>query len=419
MIITQPSCNDINEPGLKPVSEALQFILKQLDPIQGTQRLPIERAKGRILAEPLKSPINVPAYNNSAVDGYAFRHAEQNSNCPTQFQVEGISYAGHPYGRPIPQHRCLRIMTGAALPPELDTVIMQEQVTFESGHITFDRFLPIGSNVRNAGEDIKRGDTVLNPGRYLTAPDIGLAASLGIAEIAVMRPLKVGIASTGSELIDPGCVGQAEAIFDSNRYSLLAVLDNPRIETIDLGILPDQPNLILEALEAAADYVDIIITSGGVSVGDADYTKTALQQAGTVNLWKVAIKPGRPLAFGNFNDKPFFGLPGNPVAVWVTFYQFVRPSIEKLLNQQGKPVAPIIKAISLERLRKKPGRTEIQRGILELSEHGDWTVRSTGKQGSGRLSSMSSANAFIILNDDSGTVEIGDRVTVQPFSGLF
>ncbi len=419
MIKPIPSCDDINESGLISVSDALQAIYQQLTPIQGFQRIPIGQAKGRILAEALNSPLDVPAHTNSAVDGYAFRNQDQQQNQPTRLEIAGTAFAGKPFQGEITEQQCLRIMTGAAVPDHLDTVIMQEQVQHTNELIEFDLLLKPGQNIRYAGEDIQSGATVLCEGKRLTAADIGLAASLGVAEINVVRPLTIAIASTGDELKDPGSANSPGDIFDSNRYSLIAALDRPDIEMVDLGILQDDPEIIVETLRQAAVYADLIISSGGVSVGEADYTKAALQQAGQIDFWKVAIKPGRPLAFGKLCDKPFFGLPGNPVAVWVTYYQFVLPAIEKLLNLHGQAIAPRIQAVSLQRLRKKPGRTEIQRGILEQSVQGEWTVRPTGKQGSGRLSSMSIANAFILLDENNSGVEIGDTVTVQPFGGLF
>ncbi len=416
----QSSCNDINEPGLMPVAEARARILTQIQAVSGHQYLPIEQCRGRILAEDMIAPRSVPIQDNSAVDGYAFCAADQADNGATQLTVIGTALAGVPFSGSVARGQCVRITTGAALPDGADTVIMQEQVQIRGGNtIRFDERLKHGQNVRYAGEDLKQGQCILPAGKYLLPADIGLMASLGLCEIQVRRPLRIAIASTGNELIDPGNILESGRIYDSNRYSLTAALDKPGLSVIDLGILADDPDTLLTQFRQAADSADLLITSGGVSVGEADYTKTALQQAGHIDFWKIAIKPGRPLAFGSLQNKPFFGLPGNPVAVLVTFYQFVLPALEKMLGLTGKPIAPILKARALEPLSKKPGRTEIQRGWLEPDEQGQWTVRSTGKQGSGILHSISSANAFIVLPHDSGTIDAGDWVAVQPFAGLF
>jgi molybdopterin molybdotransferase len=419
MITTQPSCNDIHEPGLIPVKDALARILAAVPMISGHERLNIERARGRTLCEPVISTFNVPAHTNSAVDGYAL-HAEDLPGQGTgRLEIIGQAFAGRPYTGHTGRGQCVRIMTGAPMPAGLDTVVMQEQVRRSGNFIELDSRHKPGQNIRQAGEDIRQGQTILQPGKYLTPPDIGLCASLGIAEINVRRKLKIAIASTGNEVVGIGQTPGTGGIYDSNRYSLLAALDRPDIEVINLGILADDPDSLLNSFEEAGAYADVIISSGGVSVGEADYTKTALQASGQVEFWKVALKPGRPLAFGRIGKAAFFGLPGNPVAVMVTFYQFVLPALEKMLGINNKPIAPIFLARTIENLRKKPGRTEIYRGIIEQNENGEWTVKTTGKQGSGILRSMSLANAFIILDHDSAGIKAGEWVTVQPFSGLF
>ncbi|MCK5191142.1 MAG: molybdopterin molybdotransferase MoeA, partial [Methylococcales bacterium] len=274
-------------------------------------------------------------------------------------------------------------------------------------------------NIRSAGEDIKQGEMILQSGKFITPADIGLMASLGIAEIKVKRKLTIAIASTGNEVISIGDSHSANSIYDSNRYSLLAALDRPDIDIINLGILEDSPEALLNRFKQASQYADMIISSGGVSVGDADHTKTALKQSGQVDFWKIAIKPGRPLAFGHIGDSVFFGLPGNPVAVMVTFYQFVLPALERMMGTKNKAVAPKIQVKSLEDIRKKPGRTEIVRAILQQDNYNIWGVKPTGKQGSGILRSMSLANAFIILEHERNSVKAGEMVTVQPFAGIF
>jgi len=310
-------------------------------------------------------------------------------------------------------------MTGAPMPKGLDTVIMQEHCQRDSHSIRIDSRHKRGQNVRQAGEDITQGTTLLKAGKMLCPADIGLLASLGITEIKVKRKLRVAIASTGNEIYSPAETPKGGGLYDSNRYSLLAALDRPDIEVVNLGIINDQESLLLERFNSAADYADVIISSGGVSVGEADFTKTALKASGQIDFWKVAIKPGRPIAFGKIKHSTFFGLPGNPVAVLVTFYQFVLPALEKALSITDKPIAPIIKARSQETMRKKPGRTEIARGIVSQTATGEWQVKTTGKQGSGILSSISLANAFIILEHDRHTIEAGEWVDVQLFSGLF
>ncbi|WP_036254539.1 gephyrin-like molybdotransferase Glp [Methylobacter sp. BBA5.1] len=419
MITTQPSCNDIHEPGLIPVKDALARILAAVPAVSGYERLNIEHARGRTLYQSVISAVNVPAHTNSAVDGYALHAEDLPGQGTRRLEIIGQAFTGRPYAGDTARGQCVRIMTGAPMPAGLDTVIMQEQVQLSDNSIELDSRHKAGQNVRQAGEDIRQGQSVLQPGKYLTPPDIGLCASLGIAEINVCRKLKVAIASTGNEVFGIGQTLGTGGIYDSNRYSLLAALDRPDIEVINLGILEDDPETLLKRFQEAGAYADVIISSGGVSVGEADYTKTALQGSGQVDFWKVAIKPGRPLAFGRIGKAAFFGLPGNPVAVMVTFYQFVLPALEKMLGITDKPIAPAFLAKACENLRKKPGRTEIYRGIIEQSEHGEWRVKTTGKQGSGILSSMSLANAFIILAHDSTDIKAGEWVTVQPFSGMF
>ncbi|MGJ0491909.1 molybdopterin molybdotransferase MoeA [Methylobacter sp.] len=419
MITPQPSCNDIYEPGLIPVKDALARILAAVPMISGHERLNIERARGRTLCEQVISTLNVPAHTNSAVDGYALRAEDLPDQGTGRLEIIGQAFAGRPYTGNTGRGQCVRIMTGAPMPAGLDTVVMQEQVQRSDNFIELDSRHKAGQNVRQAGEDIRQGQTILQPGKYLTPPDIGLCASLGIAEINVCRKLKIAIASTGNEVFGIGQTPGTGGIYDSNRYSLLAALDRPDIEVINLGILEDDPDSLLNSFEEAGAYADVIISSGGVSAGEADYTKTALQASGQVEFWKVALKPGRPLAFGQIGKAAFFGLPGNPVAVMVTFYQFVLPALEKMLGISNKPIAPTFMARTTENLRKKPGRTEIYRGIIEQNENGEWTVKTTGKQGSGILRSMSLANAFIILGHDSVDVKAGEWVMVQPFSGMF
>lgn len=420
MIETQPSCNDINESGLIHFSQAKKMILETVPVLHDIQQISIERAKGRCLAESIISPINVPAHTNSAVDGYAIRGSDiPAKDSEAILNIQATVLAGQFFSATCLASHCVRIMTGAAMPSDLDTVIMQEHCQRSTDTIHIDGRHKTGQNVRQAGEDIQQGATVLTTGKILCPADIGLLASLGIAEIKVKRKLRIAIASTGDEVYNISAVAPKGGLYDSNRYSLLAALDRPDIELINLGIIRDQEIELLKRFNETAEFADVIISSGGVSVGEADFTKTALKSSGQINFWKVAIKPGRPIAFGKIKQSIFFGLPGNPVAVLVTFYQFVLPALEKMLGINDKPIAPLIKARSLEAIRKKPGRTEIPRGIVSQAESGEFQVKTTGKQGSGILSSMSVANAFIILEHDRESIKQGDWVNVQLFSGLF
>lgn len=420
MIQSQPSCTDLNETGLIHFDDALKQILLAVTETRGTERLPIEQARGRILGTDIISPINVPGHTNSAVDGYAL----QSENLPVieqtrRLEVAGTAFAGKPFAGPVSDNQCIRIMTGAPMPEGLDTVVMQEHTERLGNSILIDDSHRKGQNVRQAGEDMQQGETVLKKGKWLTPPDIGLIASLGIPEIDIKRKLRIAVASTGDEIFNIGSIPVPGGIYDSNRYTLSAALDRPDIEIINLGILEDTPQALLNKFNEASLYADMILSTGGVSVGDADYTRTALQTLGSIDFWKVAIKPGRPLAYGQIADSVFFGLPGNPVAVMVTFYLFVIPAIEKMLGIKDRPIVPKLRARATENIRKKPGRTEVPRGILQRSENGEWSVKTTGRQGSGILRSMSMANAFILLPHDSPAIHEGDWVTVLPFSCIF
>ncbi len=419
MITTQSSCNDLDEPGLIPLNDALTRILAAAPQVGGYERIAIEKARSRTLAETVTASFNVPGHTNAAVDGYALHGSDLPAAGVRVFEIAGKAYAGQPFQGVVKPGQCLRIMTGTLMPEELDTVIMQEHVEVQGNAIVIDNRHKAGQNVRNRGEDIKQGQTILHPGRGLTPPDIGLLASLGIPEINVARKLRVAIASTGDEIFSLGQTPTPGGLYDSNRYSLMAALDRPDIDIINLGIVEDRPAALLHIFEQAGRFADVIISTGGVSVGEADYTKTALQTSGQIAFWKVAIKPGRPLAFGQMGNAVFFGLPGNPVSVLVSFYLLVLPALEKMLGITNKPIAPMFQARTLEALHKKPGRTEVQRGIIAQDQSGEWTVRSTGKQGSGILSSMSQANAFIILEHHRESVRPWEWVGVQPFAGLF
>ena len=411
------SCRDDFDPASILPERALEKIFARVKPVSETESLPLRAALGRVLATDIKSGINVPSGRNSAMDGYAINAAALPATGAATLKLAGASFAGKPFNGRLGRGECVRIMTGAILPEGSDTVIMQEAVETIAGGIRIDAAVKPGDNVREAGEDLARGDRVLEKGARLTPADLGVLASLGLAEVAVSRNLKVAFFSTGDELRSVGEPLEDGLIYDSNRYTLHGMLARLGVEIIDLGIVRDEPELMEQAFLKARDKADILITSGGVSVGEADYVKETLRARGEVDFWKVAMKPGRPLTFGKLGDTCFFGLPGNPVSVMVTFYQFVQPAIKKMLGETV--TAPItLQAPCASRLKKRPGRVEYQRGILTRDKSGRFTVQKTGAQDSGILSSMAAANCFIVLPIDNDGVEPGDNVAVQLFHGL-
>lgn len=387
--------------------------------VDGFEKVALQSATGRVLEENITSPIDVPSHTNSAVDGFAVNSQELPGKGDTkELPVKGIIVAGKPHPEALSPGTALRIMTGAKIPKGADTVIMQEHVDFQNGAIRLDDRHNPGQNVRQAGEDIQKGAVILKAGKQLTPADIGLIASLGQGEVTVKRLPRVTIFSTGDEIHSIGQQLADGGIYDSNRYTLAAALNRLNINLIDMGIIADDKQKLLDTFSSAAEKSDVIITSGGVSVGEADYTKEVLTELGSVKFWKVAIKPGRPIAFGKIGPATFFGLPGNPVAVMVTYYQFVLPTLQKIMGITDSPIRPILKVQSLERIRKLPGRTEFVRGIIRQNDDGNWVAESTGKQGSGILKSMSDANAFLVLEHDRETIERGEIITAQPFTGL-
>ncbi len=412
-----PSCRDDFDPRSLSADAALEQIKAGVNRVRGIEKIAIREALNRILAEDIRSRINVPSGTNSAMDGYAVNGADIPSGGTAGLNVLGTAWAGKPFAGTVTPGNCVRIMTGAIMPEGADTVIIQEDVQTDGSGIRIDGSTRKGDNVRQAGEDIAAGDLILTAGRRLNPADIGLIASLGIAEVSVVRRLRVAFFSTGDELRSIGETLNDGAIYDSNRYTLHGMLERMGTDIIDMGVIKDDLEALEEAFSIAAANADVLITSGGVSVGEADYIKEILAKLGQVDFWKVAIKPGRPLAFGHVGDAVFFGLPGNPVSVMVTFYEFVQPALRKMIGENDAGILTL-KARCDSRLKKRPGRVEYQRGILQQDGDGNLVVVKTGAQGSGILTSMSQANCFIILPIDSEGVEPGMYVDIQPFSGL-
>jgi molybdopterin molybdotransferase len=416
--LSQASCADDYDPNSMPVPQARALINQFLTPIQALERIHTRNALGRILAENVTSPLNVPAYDNSAMDGYAVRFTDLPTQGESTLSVIGSSFAGTPFSGSIKKGEAVRIMTGALVPDGADTIVMQEHVKVQGTAITLGSQHRLHQNLRRAGEDLYQGQVALQKGMLLRPAEIGLIASLGIGEVTVFRKLRVAFFSTGDELVSIGQSPQVGQIFDSNRYTIHSMLTRLGFEVLDMGVVRDDPVLIEEAFHQAAANADAVITSGGVSVGEADFVKEMLNKLGEVVFWKIAMKPGRPLAYGKIGNAHFFGLPGNPVSVMVTFYQFVRDALLTLSGQNPVLPLPTFKVPCITALKKAPGRTEFQRGILHTDEKGQWQVRVTGEQGSGILRSMCEANCFIILATDQGNVTPGSMVDVQLMQGL-
>lgn len=412
-----PSCADDFDPNSLPVRAALARIDALVQTLPGTEKLALRSSLDRILAEPVYAPFDVPPHANSAVDGYAVRGVDLPSEGVRELRIIGHALAGQPFEGIVEPGTAVRIMTGAVLPKGADTALMQEKVQRQGDLLRVGNDTAPGQNTRQAGEDFHAGDLLLPPGRRLGPAELGLLASMGLVEIRVRRRLRVAFFSTGDELRSLGQPLETGQIYDSNRYTLYGMLSRLGVEILDMGVVRDDPELLQQALQEASQVADAVITSGGVSVGEADYIKATLNRLGRVDFWKIAMKPGRPLAFGTVGEALFFGLPGNPVAVMVTFCQFVRPALLRMQGQETTPPISFQARVS-GRLRKRPGRMEFQRGILERDDNGQWVVHGTGDQGSGILSTMSRANCFIILPEESTGVPAGTLVEVQPFAGL-
>jgi len=411
------SCIDGYDPDALHVEKARAAIRACLSPVQDAERVPLRASLGRVLAEQIVPSIDVPGHDNSAMDGYAVRSIDLKADGETVFEEIGTALAGRAFASPVGAGQCVRVMTGAVIPDGADTVVIQEVVRAEGKRITVPGGQKPKQNVRYAGEDLKAGVPVLRAGALVRPSELGLIASLGIADVSVRRRPRVAFFSTGDELRSVGTpLGKGE-VYDSNRYTLHGMLARLGVELLDLGVVRDDPAALRDALRNAASSADAIVTSGGVSVGEADFVRRLMAELGEVLFWKIAMRPGRPMAFGRIGGAFLFGLPGNPVAVMVTFYQFVREALLHLSGRTGDLAPTRLRAKAANPLRKIAGRTEYQRGIL-FQDAGEWKVRTTGQQGSGVLRSMSEANCFLVLEHERGAIAAGDPVTVQPFEGL-
>jgi molybdopterin molybdotransferase len=399
------------------VAKAKAWIANFLKPIDQKETIHIKDALNRVVAEPIIATMNVPNHDNSAMDGYAMNIDLLPDHGPFKLKVTGKLFAGNPLEGNL--EGALRIMTGATIPYGLNAVIPQEHVELNEGVITFQTKPQANKNIRRAGEDIKTGQTILKNGRSIEPCDLGLLASLGIDSIKVYRKIKVAFFSTGDEIVSLGNPLLPGQVYDSNRYSLIGLLKRLGVEAFDLGVIPDDKKIIEDTLKKASDIADIVITTGGVSVGEADYMKDILKKIGEILFWKISMKPGKPLAYGKIGQCHYFGLPGNPVSTMVTFYQFVREAVLTLSGQTPIPKIPIIKAKLLGPLKKIPGRTEFQRGTYEQDDQGTFKVSPLKDQGSGILRSMSEANCFILLHEDTAHLEKDMWVDIQLFDNLF
>ena len=439
------SCVSGYDPNALPVAQAQEFIARLVPTVQAVEMLALRSALGRVLARDIVSSTNVPAHDNSAMDGFALRGADLSATQETVLHAVGTGLAGQQFVGAVQAGQCVRITTGAVMPAGLDTVVPQEFVRVEGPRVGVPAgVVRTGDNRRLAGEDLAAGEAALQAGRILSPADLGLLASLGQAEVPVRRRLRVAFFSTGDELRSIGEPLDAGCVYDSNRYTLWGMLQRLGVELIDMGVVRDEPVALEAAFRAAARAADAVIASGGVSVGEADHTKQVMKKVGDVLFWRIAMRPGRPMAIGRVSADSLdgrvsaesqnggvsaapgagaghqailFGLPGNPVAVMVTFYAFVRDALLAMSGATPRPL-PMLRAASRVALRKKPGRTEYQRGIVTRTPGGPWQVEITGAQGSGILRSMSQANGLVVLHHEQGDVQAGELVDVLPFDGL-
>jgi len=404
------------DPDALHVDKARAAIRACLAPVREIERVPVRAALGRVLAEDIVPGIDVPGHDNTAMDGYALRHADLGAGA-TVLEEIGAALAGKAFAGAVGAGQCVRVTTGAVMPAGADTVVVQEVVKVQGARVTIPPGQKAGQNVRAAGEDLRKGVAVLRPGQWLRPAELGLIASLGIGEVQVRRRVRVAFFSTGDELASIGTPLKTGEVYDSNRYTLHGMLTRLGVEIQDLGVVRDDPAQLEAAFRKAAARADAIVTTGGVSVGEADFVKPMMAQLGEALFWRIAMRPGRPMAFGRIGEEFLFGLPGNPVAVMVTFYQFVREALLRLGGRGDDCALPLLTAAAAEPLRKVPGRTEYQRGIL-FQDGGELRVKVTGQQGSGVLRSMSEANCFIVLEHERSKVAAGDAVKVQLFDGL-
>ena len=411
------------DPKALPAGHVNQFLARLVEPVTAAETVSVFAALGRVLAEDVVSPISVPPHDNSAMDGFAFDGAALRPGQPLTLQLaEGTAWAGTAWAGTAQPGQCVKIMTGAIVPPGLDTVVPVEFVKVEGNQVTVPPdVLQRGDNRRLLGEDLMAGQPALRRGQTLGPAALGLIASLGLSQVSVVRRLKVAYFSTGDEILSLGEAPREGAVYDSNRYTVFGLLTRLGVEVLDMGVVRDEPAALEAAFRQAAREADAIITSGGVSMGEADHTKAMMKQLGDVAFWRIAMRPGRPMAVGRIAEQGkssvLFGLPGNPVAVMVTFLAFVRPALQRMMGcTDSEPV--LLKARSAEALRKKPGRTEYQRGIVTRAADGTLHARTTGNQGSGVLRSMAEANGLIVLHHGQGNVAVGDEVDVMMFDGV-
>lgn len=403
--------------GLMPLDVALKQMLDRISPLNETETLPLGQAFGRITARDVVSPLDVPGFDNSAMDGYAVRLADLTDG--KALSVAGKAFAGQPFDGEWSAGTCVRIMTGASVPSGCDAVVMQEETEQTDDGVRFTASVVEGQNIRRRGEDITAGSAVFPRGTRLTVAELPVLASLGIPAVEVVRKVRVAVFSTGDELKLPGEPLAAGQIYDTNRLAVQLMLEQLGCEVINLGIIPDDPQQLRDAFIRADQQADVVISSGGVSVGEADYTKTILDELGEIAFWKLAIKPGKPFAFGKLSQSWFCGLPGNPVSAALTFYQLVQPLLAKLSGNPSSGLPPRLRVRTTSRLKKSPGRLDFQRGILTRSAEGELTVATTGNQGSHVFTSFSQGNCFIVLERERGQVEAGEWVDVEPFNALF
>jgi len=404
-------CSQESSPLLS-IDAALARINAAIKPVAGSEHVALKQALGRVLSQSVYSPINSPHDRNAAMDGYAFSSNDSNRKQPFKLSLVGASWAGRPFKEQLQPGQCIRIFTGAVLPAQADSVVMQEQVYADGETIHFPANTPVQQNIREIGEDIKQGCLLCAHPKKLNAIDLGLLASAGIYELSVKRPIKIAFFSTGDELTALGQPLESGKIYDSNRYTLSGLLNDACYSVTDMGVIADNRQLLEDSLMTAAENYDVIITTGGASVGEADYVNEILDRCGEVNFWKIAIKPGKPLAFGKIGSCCFFGLPGNPVSVIVTFQHIVAPALKQLSGApDSKPLQ--LTATCTSALKKVPGRQEYQRGILTQDHNGDFFVASSGQQGSNILSSMSQANCYIVLSTECQGIQPGDKVRVE------